>query len=888
MSTPGHKNFKKKETTENSNRKRIRTRDVDQINRETSDVTEGTQEETQHEGILEGSTRNLIIDKLIMQNAELIKTCNTLNNKIDNLEKIIVEFIENKKEEISSAFVMKLIKKIADETFNKVIYPTQDNFKKISKSVAKKNYREIFNTYSLKKWNTFYLLKKYRQLRGTAASTYQKALFSIFEEKELSYIQSTDDYNVIATWKASSQNNFESIHENSNEEEDKNEDEDEDDDSNNAKAEEESLTSNISHSKAEPIEFPNNAYADLMSLVTNYNLSNEATNAMIHFFNEHSNLPLSPLPKNAKKRHELMEKIKIPTLKSKKHKILTHSNIDYYLFYYPYKGEKAYSEQYTGNWWKNTEASLPDGSKLLSIILYSDVITTDTLGKSSLHPIYISIGNILTKRRNKSDAKQLLGYFSILKAKDKFEKKSQNFKNLVRLTFHNSMKFLLDPLFVKKGIDLEVDNEIYWFFPRISTIICDWPEAAIFSLVYKSTNSNFPCHFCLISKTLLLNTDLSDITFRNNENMQEYFYNNAGQDVSLENIPNYFWSLPSINIYTATVPDRMHHLDLELFHYQIKFTQALLQKQDSSLVGKIDDRLLKIPRFQKFQMFTNGLQSIFRMTAKEYRILMKVMVFVVDNLYEENKNNVKNFVENRKLSKFGAINGYTTETYESLHKDFVKIPYRISNKKNVEDQIIKTLKKQDIINVINKKQKKKKPTKLLNFSSKLFETKLIETYIYFCEKINDPNINDNIIKSFDQFLECFDDFLENILEIKDIKECDIIIYGTVTLENGSIIRAKNKFHDKLWFSNVAISIDSNESSDYQSDEGLCYGKILLMAKIEIKEKSLLNLALVQWYNFKFQKNSYLYNCPLLKLVELYNLIPIETIDNEYFVNKYIS
>ncbi|RHZ75790.1 hypothetical protein Glove_209g4 [Diversispora epigaea] len=505
------------------------------------------------------------------------------------------------------------------------------------------------------------------------------------------------------------ENNFESIHENSNEDEDEDEDkdEDEDDDSNNAKAEEESLTSNISHSsvlffenmelsnsdvenysfnnyasdnnnickEAEPIEFPNNAYADLMALVTNYNLFNEATNAVIHFFNEYFNLPLSPLPKNAKKGRELMEKMKIPTLTSKKHKILTHNNIDYYLFYHPvlnciknilsisdisqnftlrfknfkYKGEKAYSEQYTGNWWKNTEASLPDGSKLLSIILYSNATTTDTLSKSSLHPIYISIGNISTKRRNKSDAKQLLGYLPILKAKDKFEKKSKDFKKLVRLTFYNSMKFLLDFLFAKKGIDLEVDNETYWFFPRISTIICDWPEATTFNLVYKSTNSNFPCHFCLISKTLLSNTDLSDITFRNNENMQEYFYNDAGQDVSLENISNYF----------------------------------------CSLVDKIDDRLSKIPRFQKFQMFTNGLQSISRMTAKEYRILMKVMVFVVDNLYEENKNNVEDFVENRKLSevyaKWNKI--MTAKEYRILMKVMVFVVDNLyeENKNNVED-----------------------------------------------------------------------------------------------------------------------------------------------------------------------------------------------------------
>ena len=40
------------------------------------------------------------------------------------------------------------------------------------------------------------------------------------------------------------------------------------------------------------------------------------------------------------------------------------------------------------------------------------------------------------------------------------------------------------------------------------------------------------------------------------------------------------------------------------------------------------------------------------------------------------------------IRMYGAINGYTTETYESLHKDFVKIPYQSSNKKNVETQLL--------------------------------------------------------------------------------------------------------------------------------------------------------------------------------------------------------
>ena len=40
------------------------------------------------------------------------------------------------------------------------------------------------------------------------------------------------------------------------------------------------------------------------------------------------------------------------------------------------------------------------------------------------------------------------------------------------------------------------------------------------------------------------------------------------------------------------------------------------------------------------------------------------------------------------IKSFGAINGYTTETYESLHKEYVKNPYRLSNKKNIETQIM--------------------------------------------------------------------------------------------------------------------------------------------------------------------------------------------------------
>ncbi len=47
------------------------------------------------------------------------------------------------------------------------------------------------------------MLSKHRQHRGTAAAAYRKALFNIFGEKELPFISSSDNNNVILAWKAS-------------------------------------------------------------------------------------------------------------------------------------------------------------------------------------------------------------------------------------------------------------------------------------------------------------------------------------------------------------------------------------------------------------------------------------------------------------------------------------------------------------------------------------------------------------------------------------------------------------------------------------------------------------------------------------------------------------
>ena len=142
-------------------------------------------------------------------------------------------------------------------------------------------------------------------------------------------------------------------------------------------------------------------------------------------------------------------------------------------------------------------------------MLYSDATNVDTLGKSNLHPIYMSIGNIKNWRRNKPDAKQLLGFLPIIKSSDKTEKNSDSFKNASREAFHRSLEVLLNPIItLSNGIDLTLNDRIIWFYPRISIVIADWPEAATYCFTYKSSMSNFPCHFCLVTRNNLANINL--------------------------------------------------------------------------------------------------------------------------------------------------------------------------------------------------------------------------------------------------------------------------------------------------------------------------------------------------------------------------------------------
>jgi hypothetical protein len=79
----------------------------------------------------------------------------------------------------------------------------------------------------------------------------------------------------------------------------------------------------------------------------------------------------------------------------------------------------------------------------------------------------------------------------------------------------------------------------------------------------------------------------------------------------------------------------MHHIDLGLFKYQLEFTQEILKKVGGTDLQKIfDDRLRQIPRFPGLKLLSK-LGHLNLMTAADYRHIMKIAIFALDDIFEE-------------------------------------------------------------------------------------------------------------------------------------------------------------------------------------------------------------------------------------------------------------
>src|ERR1043165_3142989 len=88
------------------------------------------------------------------------------------------------------------------------------------------------------------------------------------------------------------------------------------------------------------------------------------------------------------------------------------------------------------------------------------------------------------------------------------------------------------------------------------------------------------------------------------------------------------------------------------------------------------------------------------------------------------------------------------------------------------------------------------------------------------------DLADEALTALYQFLPTLNDFFDLCEGLTDATNCKISWYSyTNATPSGDYIRAKSKYYNEPSFSDVSINMCGEETEDYNTDEGACFGKV---------------------------------------------------------------
>lgn len=84
-------------------------------------------------------------------------------------------------------------------------------------------------------------------------------------------------------------------------------------------------------------------------------------------------------------------------------------------------------------------------------------------------------------------------------------------------------------------------------------------------------------------------------------------------------------------------------------------------------------------------------------------------------------------------------------------------------------------------------------------------------------------------KGFFVLLNALNDFCDTVEGITedDVRTSIIEWYSNATVDNTDVIRAKSKYYNAPAFSDIAISMNTDDAQNYNTAEGTCFGKVNL-------------------------------------------------------------
>ncbi|CAG8739309.1 1723_t:CDS:2, partial [Cetraspora pellucida] len=140
-----------------------------------------------------------------------------------------------------------------------------------------------------------------------------------------------------------------------------------------------------------------------------------------------------------------------------------------------------------------------------------------------------------------------------------------------------------------------------------------------------------------------------------------------------------------------------------------------------------------------------------------------------------------------------------------------------------------------------------------------------------------------ILEGLQHFIPVINDYFSLMVTFKkNIQESEItlILFESFTLPNKEKVRATKSYYNAPIFSDIAVYMDPEQ--DFNTFGGYCFAKVLLFVRVILTTATMIDLALICWYDFKYPSapsKFYKYECPHLQLTKIYNMIPVQSINH---------
>lgn len=81
------------------------------------------------------------------------------------------------------------------------------------------------------------------------------------------------------------------------------------------------------------------------------------------------------------------------------------------------------------------------------------------------------------------------------------------------------------------------------------------------------------------------------------------------------------------------------------------------------------------------------------------------------------------------------------------------------------------------------------------------------------------------LTALEHFLPALNDFFDLCEGLTDAINCKINWYSYANIASGDCVRAKSKHYNEPSFGDVSINMSDEETENYNTDEGACFGKV---------------------------------------------------------------